>query len=163
MALTLLCRDLLDRVGGFNWFEHVGNPIESNDVARVFSWQDANVVCSKRESANVALECQNLLTERLCFEFPTRYRGQWNKLARLVMARWTPLLKQNVMPLLKKHKMSKDAVSAVKVDIGMACMELEYSDLIPPKYFKARLEWYSIGHFPCGWEGDFPEGSLVVY
>jgi hypothetical protein len=63
----------------------------------------------------------------------------------------------------KINKLPKEFVESVKWDLRAACMELEYADLVPPRYFAERARWYLAGHFPCGWEGDFPEGCLIVY
>lgn len=70
---------------------------------------------------------------------------------------------EHVEPILKSQKVSQATSIAIKLDVLGACMENEYADLIPPKLFKDRIDWYLAGHFPCGWEGDFPEGSLIVF
>jgi hypothetical protein len=33
----------------------------------------------------------------------------------------------------------------------------------PPGFFASNAYWYIKGHFPCGWEGEFPKGTLVIY
>ena len=42
-------------------------------------------------------------------------------------------------------------------------MEYEYMDVNPLGFFSEVGGWYLRGHFPCGWEGSFPEGRLIVY
>lgn len=42
-------------------------------------------------------------------------------------------------------------------------MESEYADVYPPDFFAARAYWYRARHFPCGWNGDFPKATLVIY
>ena len=30
-------------------------------------------------------------------------------------------------------------------------------------YFREQLPWFHAGHFPCGWDGDWPSGRMRVY
>jgi hypothetical protein len=30
-------------------------------------------------------------------------------------------------------------------------------------YFREQLTWFHAGHFPCGWEGDWPSGRMRVF
>ena len=34
---------------------------------------------------------------------------------------------------------------------------------LAPSVFGMLLRAYEMGHFPCDWEGDYPQGRLVVY
>jgi hypothetical protein len=54
-------------------------------------------------------------------------------------------------------------VDTVDWDILHVCMEAEYADVYPPGFFASQAFWYVQGHFPCGWEGEFPAGRLVLY
>ncbi|MFN3652284.1 MAG: hypothetical protein ACK47B_22120 [Armatimonadota bacterium] len=33
---------------------------------------------------------------------------------------------------------------------------------VPPE-LASQWHWFSEGHWPCGWVGDFPQGTLLVY
>lgn len=41
--------------------------------------------------------------------------------------------------------------------------EILVSDRVDCTYFRDQLVWYCAGHFPCGWEGDWPAGRMRVY
>lgn len=30
-------------------------------------------------------------------------------------------------------------------------------------FYVKLLEWYRKGHWPCGWQGTYPEGKLIIY
>jgi hypothetical protein len=30
-------------------------------------------------------------------------------------------------------------------------------------YFREQLTWFQAGHFPCGWQGDWPTAKMRVY
>jgi len=51
----------------------------------------------------------------------------------------------------------------VQWDILHVCMEAECADVFPAAYYASQAYWYVKGHFPCGWEGEFPKGKLIIY
>ncbi len=44
-----------------------------------------------------------------------------------------------------------------------AAVEEAYADLDCPDWHRRMLKWLCDGHFPCGWDGEYPAGSPVVY
>ena len=42
-------------------------------------------------------------------------------------------------------------------------MEAEFADVYPPGFYASQAYWYVKGHFPCGWQGEFPNGTLIIY
>lgn len=45
-----------------------------------------------------------------------------------------------------------------------SCTSPEWEDLHgAPGFFAAQAYWYSVGHFPCGWDGEFPAGTRIIY
>lgn len=144
-----------------DWFAHVGEPIDDPTIVQIFTWKETVKYCRHRYSANVQMESSNLLTEQLAIQYADRYL-HWNKIAPAVHHYIGPLLERKTRDIIKKQKLPKAFMDTVGWDMHAICMELEYSDLIPPQYFAVRAKWYLAGHFPCGWEGDFPEGGKLV-
>jgi hypothetical protein len=54
-------------------------------------------------------------------------------------------------------------IRAVEWDIMMLLTEADHSDLVKPAFYAVLGFYYIKGHFPCGWEGNFPQGRLIVY
>src|SRR3954465_6246478 len=50
------------------------------------------------------------------------------------------------------------AASGVRWQLIHACIEVAYSDLMPTGFFFALANYYLHGHYPCGWDGDYPDG-----
>jgi hypothetical protein len=46
---------------------------------------------------------------------------------------------------------------------NLLMMEIVYSDVSSCVYFREQLQWFHAGHFPCGWEGEWPVGKMRVY
>ena len=42
-------------------------------------------------------------------------------------------------------------------------LEIIVQDEVESTYFRELLSWYDAGHFPCGWEGEYPEGKQRVF
>ena len=120
-------------------------------------------ICRKKKSVNVGIEARNLLSEKLHYEHCEHYNRTWNRFVGSIWTAWLPISDATIQPVATTHKLPSRFVEIVNLDIVMACLELEYADLIPPRYFKDRLDWYLAGHFPCGWDGEFPEGRLIVF
>lgn len=146
-----------------DWFSKAGQPLRDTNTKQVGSWTEAIKMCGSRDSANVRLESQNILTEKLCFEWPDRYHGKWNPLVATIKKRTEPIALERAVSSPHSPKLPKGVVDALRWDLLMIMMELEYADIVPPRFFAERAKWYLAGHFPCGWEGEFPEGRLIVY
>ncbi len=41
--------------------------------------------------------------------------------------------------------------------------EILRSHRIDCTYFREQLQWFHAGHFPCGWEGEWPVGKIRVF
>jgi hypothetical protein len=153
---------MIDNLAKTDWFAHVGELIVDPNIVQIHSWKEALKYCRSRYCANVQMEGKNLLTERLCFEHPERYHKVWNQTVEIVKEQIKPMIDCKTQDVIKANRLPKAFRGTVDWDILCVCMELEYADLIPPRFFVERAKWYLAGHFPCGWEGDFPVGGKLV-
>ena len=64
---------------------------------------------------------------------------------------------------MRENNLPKVFEDTVQWDILGVCMEAEYADIFQPGFYASQAYWYINGHFPCGWEGKFPNGKLIVY
>ncbi len=61
--------------------------------------------------------------------------------------------------LEEENALDNEIVDMVKRDLCWAAVE---KALNKPGFFTGLLSVYRDGHFPCGWDGDYPEGKLAV-
>ena len=47
--------------------------------------------------------------------------------------------------------------------ISMLLVEIIASPEAECTYFREQLPWFHAGRFPCGWEGDWPNGRMRVF
>jgi hypothetical protein len=144
-----------------NWFTNVGVP-DSKSATVLSSWQDAVDHCGSPEWLDLCLEASNQYCERLVERSARRF-ADWNNVAAEVKGATIPLVRQKIETVVRAHNLPKTFEDCVQWDIMHVCMEAEYADVFPPGFFASQAFWYVKGHFPCGWDGDFPKGRLIIY
>jgi hypothetical protein len=87
----------------------------------------------------------------------------WNEIVVEVKTVSDPLVRQKTEKVVRENGLPPVFEASVRWDITGVCMEAEYADVFKPGWFAAQAYWYVNGHFPCGWEGDYPKGKLVIY
>lgn len=159
--------DLPARVRAIDWFANVGRPTDftlTMPVEFLSSWQAAAEHSAKPEWENVELEAQNQLTLWLHQNARDRFR-QWNELVQLhKQATINPLVESRIAPLERGLGIPHTLAPSIEWDILGALMENSFLDLNHPALFFLEIFIvYEGGHFPCGWDGDWPDGRLIVY
>jgi len=151
----------LEQLKNGDWFSRVG--IKDTDAAIVLSsWPEAIGYCSSIEWENLCLEASNQLRERLLKTSKDRF-VKWNDIAIELKKTTRPFVRQKIEPIVREQRLPKMFEDTVQWDILGVCMEAEYADVVPPGFYASQAYWYTKGHFPCGWEGEFPEGKLIIY
>ena len=157
-ARTVATLDELERAA---WFSHVG--VKDTTTAIVLSsWEEAVAQCSSVAWENLCIEASNQYRERLVERSKERF-AKWNEVVRELKGTTVPFVKRKIESVMQQHALPKVFEDMVQWDVLGVCTEAEYSDIYPPGFYASHAYWYSKGHFPCGWRGNFPEGALIVY
>ena len=159
--------DLESRLKTINWFENCGKPLDLNlsmSLNRVGCWEQAIEKCQTFEWENVTLEARNQLTVWLHFNDKANYQN-WNKIVDAHKSTTlNSLIAEHIIPFQLNHNLDATFVHCVQWDILGALMENSFlKSGHHAFFFLDLLIVYEAGHFPCGWEGEFPNGSLLVY
>lgn len=143
------------------WFRAVGQ--QDTEAAIILpSWEDAVASCASAEWQNLLLEATNRYREKLASLSPDLFQ-QWNVITNDVKAVTMPLVARKIAQVVKVQRLPKVFEDTVQWDILGVAMEAEYADVYPPGFYGSQAYWYVKGHFPCGWQGDFPAGKLIIY
>ncbi len=126
------------------------------------SWKEAITSCSGNDWQDLLLEASNRYTEKLAKVSKERFNA-WNQVAEEVKKVTVPLVNNKTYEVAKENHLPQIFIDTVQWVIFHLAMEVEYADVISPGFFAAEGYWYTHGHFPCGWEGAFPEGKLIIY
>ena len=143
------------------WFVHVGQ----NDTGAAIvlrSWQEAITHCGSPEWKKLCLEAANQFAERLAERSPKRYE-MWNEIVDDLKPITIPFVRRKTKLVVDQHHLPRIFEAVVQWDILHVCLEAEYADVFPPAFYASQAYWYMKGHFPCGWQGNFPEGKLIIY
>ena len=143
------------------WFSAVG-VVDSQTASFVSSWEAAIESCCSPNWENLCLEAVNQYCARLAERAPERL-AQWNELVAEIKKISIPLVRHKIGDVVRENSLSQCFEDTVQWDVLHLCMEAEFSDVFPPGFYASQAYWYSKGHFPCGWSGGFPKGSILVY
>jgi hypothetical protein len=159
--------DVAARVNLIKWFTHCGARLALDltmETEQAKGWAQAIESCKAPAWENAQLEAQNQLTLWLHLnERPSH--GRWNE---IVVAHknaiLNPLTEKILAPFQVKHDLDIALVHSVQWDILGALMENSYLQSGHSAFFFLELlTVYESGHFPCGWQGEWPQGKLLVY
>ena len=159
--------DVTARVKSINWFAHCGERFSldlSMESKPVTNWSQAIEFRKDSVWENVELEAQNQLTGWLHVNDHANYQ-KWNEIVvSHKNAVVNPLTDTILIPFQSKHGLDIVLVHSVQWDILGALMENSYlSSGHRAFFFLELLMIYEAGHFPCGWDGEWPHGKLWVY
>jgi hypothetical protein len=144
-----------------DWFHAVGKPIDG-PVIVVSSWYEAMTYCESDLWEQILQEAANGHSQRVLSASIDRFR-QWNVIAGQMRQVVVPLVERKTRKVIEEYRLPSIFKSTVEWDIGGVYLEAEYADITPPGFFAGQSYWYAHGHFPCGWDGEYPKGKLVVY
>jgi hypothetical protein len=153
-------QDAVARLKATMLFTQVGEPIDDDSVLQVFNWNDAWQARLSQLWQYLAYDERNCFTRTLARSHRERYQ-LWNS----VTQQCRPLVVECVDRSIEVCP--SEARESIKVNAQWSLlnglMEVEYADVVPPAFFTKLLDWYMRGHYPCGWEGEYPEGKLIVF
>jgi hypothetical protein len=152
---------VLDELRNANWFSHVGE-LDTLSAIVVSSWHEAFVLGDSIEWENLRLDMANEYYKRLRERSKERWLN-WNGVVDDLKKTLIPFVRGKIEHVVREQRLPKRFEGAVQWDIQHVCMETEYADVYPPGFYAKLASWYIKGHFPCGWQGAFPQGMLIIY
>jgi hypothetical protein len=152
---------MLNSLEKIDWFYAVGQVNDPN-VVGIKSWKEASERCTMPYWREVQIEISNLIADELVIHHKERYR-LWNMLAAEINALMEPVIQRKIAYVVTENQLPKSFEESVKWDIALIGIGTEYSDVALVKPIAELTQWYLKGHFPCGWDGDFPNGRLIIY
>jgi hypothetical protein len=164
---TFAPSDVAARVRAVDWFARCGESLALDltmNVEQVGSWPEAIERLTDGTWSNVEMAAQNQLTAWLHGHDRDNYQSWNDRVAAYKAGVIDPLTEQRLIPYQTRHGLDVAVVYSVQWDILSALMENSYLGGGHAAFFFLELLWvYEAGHFPCGWHGQWPQGSLVVY
>ena len=149
---------------GIDWLSKCGTTsirlkINSMPVA---DWKDAISMCESVEWENFQLDRQGDITVYLTKHYKNEY-SEWN----IVTDYIKDFLTYKVLPKIEKVIQDKSLPTiiyqSIQWDLVSIFQEKIYEKYNIPKFHDNILQVYEQCHFPCYWNGKFPQGRLLFY
>jgi hypothetical protein len=154
--------ELIERLKHAPWFERVGQPIADETVVQVAGWRDAVALALSSEWQLARLHASNDLSGFLAREHRQRF-FLWNKIVCEIDQYLQRAIADVARRVTREYALPQEIGRLLDSTACLACVEAEYSDLVPPGFFSRIAEWYLKGHFPCGLTDKYPKGKLMVF
>lgn len=156
-----ISQSAVDRLLKINWFLYVGKNIDIPNVALATSANEAGYYLAEPEWENVTLEAANDMSGYLATN-KTAIFQEWNDVAKEAKIIFEKKIKPNILHLsnfdntLLNQCLEWDVIHYLIEDFYRKQLK---NDL----FFNRLISIYELGHMPCGWVGDWPNGKLIVY
>ena len=154
-----------DELSQINWLRNCGKITEVNYDFNSRHIKDPKVAAKTIESIgweNFQLDRSGDTTVFLNAKFNKEYQS-WNKISKIIKAN----IEQQLVPILNEKgselALSKIVIDSIKWDILSYFQEECYSQFRIPRFYNSLYKIYRSGHIPCGWEGNYPDGSICIF
>ena len=142
------------------WLSRQGEPIANERVMVVASWEDAIAIFEEAPRYNVAgvLRGAYASIDQVLERNPELW-AWWSK-AREDASDYGPM---DGVPKTSPREERDRVYAYLNESVSMLLAEIVVADYVGSTYFREQLAWFHAGHFPCGWDGDWPVGRMRVY
>ena len=154
-----------------SWFSNVGHQVVyagGVPIGRTLSWGSAIKCLRERETYDFLIKSQN----DLYHEQSIASYAKMSQRASLVEFRKTSRTIQEVIDEVKPliygaipaDLMAKEVRDYFNWILFMCGVFVVYrNDILKSTLCHDLMELFRMGHFACGWQGDYPSGNLIVF
>ncbi len=158
--------EVINQLNECTWFSNCGKPLVTNQYLNISFLENKKMIEECIQSIiweNVCLEEIGNITAFLSLNRRNEYRETWNVMTKTIRSEIIPIL----MPIIENKIEIADLPLSISDDVMFNILNIimAYScrEIIRNEFFDELLYIYLSGHLPCGWEGDYPNGRLIVY
>lgn len=114
------------------------------------------------EWENIGINARNLLSMQILTHIPEQ-KKLWNDHVGDVRPQVIELVDRKLSPWMRSGTLPEEVVHSVRWDLLHLCMYEGHKPLVSIPFYDEMKAWYLAGHLPCGWQGDFPVGQMMVH
>ena len=146
-----------------NWFSNCGKRQMIEDVSLLYVDKNCDIekLFLSQNYETAIYEAQGDLSSFLFIHHREEFR-EWNKLVEQVKIKVFPLILPNIVDSITSNNLPDTILPYVQYNLLMIIMASCYSQFYKSYFFMGLERIYLSGHLPCGWEGDYPQGSFMV-
>ncbi|NJL64913.1 MAG: hypothetical protein HC903_27800 [Methylacidiphilales bacterium] len=136
--------NFIEELESISWLQNVGSYLHTQEVTQLFSWNEAWENLQDKNWINASFH-----------EHVDNMNPVWDIAYDKAL--------EVVSKSINCHEF-EDGISvadAIAYDAAAAAVEISIGSA--STFFTDLMKWYRLGHFPCGWDGQYPLGKLIVY
>jgi|GEM_PF-3497489 hypothetical protein len=136
--------NFIEELEDIPWLQNVGKNLHSQEVRQLSSWNEAweNVQNDNWINASFHNHIDNM-----------------NPIWDIAYDQALEVVSKSIYCYEFEDNVS--VADAIAYDVAAAAVEISVPAV--NTFFTDLMRWYRLGHFPCGWDGQYPEGKLIVY
>lgn len=159
----VLNKDVIERILQIKWLQNCKNSkvVPSLECIRT----DGSKAFSKAARTswdNTRLEARGVVTSYLAVHAPKEFNPYWNPLVRQVRSEVWSKIEMEITESVEKLGLPEIVTESIKFDVINMAVVLSYQDIIRSQFYEDLLDIYCQGLLPCGWEGEYPRGCMVI-
>ncbi|NEN75463.1 hypothetical protein F9B74_03860 [Pelistega sp. NLN82] len=145
-----------------NWFSQLGKPINIDNISIETNLNKVNEKINSPEWENITLEESNNINSYFLQKNLFSKQDEWD----LIAEEGRDFIKNKVIPIIPEiNGLTREIIIN---DISWNLIHFIIEDyykrkkIIRTSFFSELFELYRLGRLPCGWDGDFPNGKLII-
>lgn len=154
----------LDAIGQAQWFTCVGKG-DLEGVTRAANWDEALAHADYSEQFDFGDYIQDLSNATTMYATSIdrdRYNKTWGKSHDLVHKTLGKFLNSEVFKRVPVKSLSNWVSTGITGTLAnQVILALVYGVTFEP--LENHVDYFLRGYFPCGYSGDYPDGTLIVY
>lgn len=133
-------------------------------MTRVGTWREAARLCDDDETLSMLVESMNLVADKVQ-DVDYNLHNLRNIFAAYSKPRLPELAEKYIKPRVPAEIDPKLIINQINWIVVGATIERCYAivGVVEPMWATRWCQLIVDGYFPCGWEGEFPNGRLIVY
>lgn len=161
-SLSRETQRLIERLTESQWFSSAGQAVPSTGIVQVDSWGAAATFAMQKKWEKIHLDLFNDLASAVLEHYGEEHYPL-DDVGDVVWALVAPVVERQIEAAgIPPHLLEIVRVHTTS-DVVLACLECEFRSIASIGLFASLANWYLQGHFPCGWQGKYPKGKLVVF
>lgn len=156
-------KKFVEKLYKIEWFSNCGNKkaVSKCEIKYATKVETAEKYCRSARWENVTLYCIHNISSNVS----DKWIGvKWNDVVQEIKDRFMPELADVVYRKWEeKYELSKTFRIEFKCILEQFILANCYKEFYHEPLFEEVLGIYEQGYFPCGWQGKFPEGKIIVF
>lgn len=159
----VLDQNVIDRILRVRWLQNCGDPCAAPTIQCVRAPGGVSFTKAAGNAwENIKLEARGDVTSYLALHAKEAFNPYWNPLVRQVRSKVLPQVEPAIRRSTERLKLPECVNEEVKFDVINMAVVLSYRKIIGSPFYEDLLTVYSEGFLPCGWDGAYPAGRMVV-